>query len=344
MTLLPRLLDRIRFARYVARDEGFPATQYTDTLARLRQDYRVRGWSDGFPAYEALVAGLRDLPGLDVVPLASLGGPAPTGRTVLALRFDIDADPETGIRLARYNARYGLPGTFFLLHTAYYYGASVDGTWCRNAGMIRDWVRAFVLAGAEVGLHIDPLGVYATQGSDGAAAVRTELGFLRSCGARVVGTVSHNSLPVYGAENFEVFRGQTVWARRSVTAGGRRVRLGTLDMAGLGLSYEANFARPVTAGPTAAARAWLAAPLEAAANREDWMRNYLLDNPCYSRAYEVTVWHHGGGAWTIAGRAPTSVWRWKVSQPEMLATLRSLPIGLRIALVMHPIGFSADRV
>jgi peptidoglycan/xylan/chitin deacetylase (PgdA/CDA1 family) len=342
MSLLPRLLHRLRFARYVVRDEGYSAAQYADTLARLRQDYRARGWSDGFPAYAALVAGLRDVPDLDVVPLAALGA-APPGRKVVALRYDIDADPETAVRLARYNARYGLAGSFFVLHTAYYYGAWADGVWSRNAGMIRDWVRALVLAGAEVGLHLDPLGLYANPGVDGAAAVRTELAYLRSCGARVVGTVAHNSLPVYGAENFEVFRGHTVWARRSVTAGGRRVRLGTLDMTALGLSYEGNFARPVSAEPSADARAWLAAPLGEAANRADWMRAYLLDNPCYARAYEVTAWHHGGGAWTVAGRTPDPVWQWKVSQADMLAALRALPTGLRIAMVMHPIGFSADR-
>ena len=142
----------------------------------------ARGWSDGFPAYEALVAGLRDVPDLDVVHWLPWGRRRQAGKSV-ALRYDIDADPETAVRLARYNARYGLAGSFFVLHTAYYYGAWADGVWCRNAGMVRDWVR-LVLAGAEVGLHLDPLGLYANPGVDGAAAVRTELAYLRSCRAR----------------------------------------------------------------------------------------------------------------------------------------------------------------
>ena len=57
----------------------------------------------------------------------------------------------------------------------------------------------------------------------------------------------------------------------------------------------------------------------------------------------MSVWHHGGAAWTVAGRVPDPVWKWKVSQTDMLATLRALRPGLRISMVMHPIGFSADR-
>jgi hypothetical protein len=340
-----RLLHRTRFPHYQVADSRYDPAYYASVLAGLRTHYRDHGWSDPFAAYEQLVAGLRDLPACHFVPVRELMSAPADGRTVVGLRYDVDADPDTAVRLARYNARYSLCGSFYLLHTAYYYGIFLDGVWCRNAPMIRDWVRALVLAGAEVGLHLDPLYVYVEHGMNGAEAVRTESAYLRAAGARVDGAVAHNSISVYGAENFEVFRGKTVWQRRRIPVKGDRwVPLGGLDPARCGIAYEGNYSSPVSRQPTAAARAWLDTPLKPeAANTGDWMRAYLFDNPCYRRAYDVSVWHHGGAAWTVAGRVPDPVWKWKVSQTDMLATLRALRPGLRISMVMHPIGFSADR-
>lgn len=341
------LFRKTRFAPYRATDTRYDPFYYQTVLASLRDHYCENGLSDSFEAYESLISGLRDLPNTTLVPLSELMSAKRDDRKIMALRFDIDADPETAVRLARFNARYGICASFYILHTAYYYGQLIEGVWCRNAPMIREWVEALYLAGAEVGMHIDPLNVYAEQVMDGSQAVTTELAYLRNLGARICGVVAHNSIPVYGAENFEIFAGKTVWQRRKIKVKNSRwIPLGVLDAATCGIDYEGNFATPISRTPSPEANAWLDATLKpAAANSDEWMRTYLLENPCYRREYEVCVWHHGGGKWSVAGHIPgrEPVWCWKISQAEMLDVVRGMPAGITIAMVMHPIGFSADR-
>ena len=347
-TLETLLFRKTRFAPYRVADTRYDPAYYHSVLAGLRENYFANGLSDKFEVYESLIAGLRNLPNAAIVPLRELMSTKSEGRKVIALRFDIDADPETAVRLARFNARYGICASFFILHTSYYYGIFLDGVWCRNAPRIREWTQSLYLAGAEVGMHVDPLYVYAEHGMDGSQAVITELAYLRDFGAKIDGVVAHNSLPVYGAENFEIFAGKTVWQRRKIKVKNNRwIPLGVLSPEKCGIAYEGNYSVPVSRSPSTEATAWIRATLKPeAANSEDWMRTYLLDNPCYRRQYEVCVWHHGGGKWSIAGRIPGQepTWKWKISHLEMLDAVREMPTGIRIAMVMHPIGFSADRV
>jgi hypothetical protein len=343
MSALKRLLPWLRFKPYAVSDDGYDPAYYVSTLAQLRTFYREKEWTDPFQEYERFIHGIRDLPNADIVPLKELMTAPVEGRKVLALRFDIDGDPETGVRLARFNARYGICGSFYLLHTAYYHGILKEGRWCRNSSMLREWVKSYIVAGAEVGLHIDPLWLYSTFGIDGADAVREEVQFLRNCGARVEGTVAHNSFPVYGAENFEIFADRTVWKRRTFSTKFGNAPLGVLDMNQLGLTYEGNYASAVSSGKTNEAQEWMGASMVEAANSESWMLRYLHDNPCYGRAYDVVVWHHGGGKWTVSSKlVDNAMWKWKTTMPHVIGILSDLPTDIRVAIVMHPIGFSKD--
>lgn len=339
MSFWNRLLSWRRFSPYIASDEGYDPAYFANTLTQLRAVYAEKGWADSFDQYEEFIHTLRDIPNTTIVPLKELMSAPTTDRKVVALRYDIDADPVTGVRLARFNARYGMCGSFYILHSAYYYGILLNGCWHRNAPMLRDWVQSFVVAGAEVGLHVDPLTIYTSLGIDGAGAVRTELQYLRDCGAKIEGVVAHNSFAVYGAENFEIFKNRTVWSRTSIPTKFGKAPLGVLGMAELGISYEGNFASAVSAGPTPEAQAWLGAAMAEAANSEPWMQKYLHENPCYRRAYDGAIWHHGGGKWTVAVQSPR-IWQWKTSLKEAMKIFAELPVGKRISIVMHPVGFS----
>ncbi len=71
-----------------------------------------------------------------------------------------------------------------------------------------------------------------------------ELRWLRSLGVVVRGTLAHNSAPVYGAENFEIFEGRVLWEREVRCENGRILPLGKLSEKKLDLSYEGAFAIP----------------------------------------------------------------------------------------------------
>ena len=104
--------------------------------------------------------------------------------------------------------------------------------------------------GHEVALHTDALSVYQRHGVDGAAALVSELGWLRENGIEVRGTVAHGSRSAFGAENFEIFRGRRAGEARSADpalarpAGfvhrGRPARLRELCEDDLGLAFEGN--------------------------------------------------------------------------------------------------------
>lgn len=172
--------------------------------------------------------------------------PPLTGRVSCAIRHDIDLDIRAALDQAEMEARRGIRTTYFVLHTAPYYGTvRSDGVFVRHGCMIHAYRRLQAL-GHEIALHTDPLLLYQQHGIDGAQALVAELAWLRSEGIDLVGTTAHNSASVYGAENFAVFRGRpqrlsgVQGCPPEVVHNGRRAPLQVLDERELGLRYEAN--------------------------------------------------------------------------------------------------------
>jgi hypothetical protein len=340
---LPRwILRRPSFAPYRAGTGHYDENYMWQVLNGCRKSYKELGFSDSFSVYTSLIDGLRDLPRTDILPLRELMQAHTQDRRLIGLRFDVDADPVTAIRMARHNARFGICGSFYLLHTAYYYGSIREGVLHRNP-LLQGWLTDLIVAGCEIGLHTDPLSLYFEHGIDGADAVRQEILWLRQQGAQIDGTVAHNSVPLYGAENFEIFKGRSIWKRTRLKHRGVSVPLGVLDEQELKLTYEGNFASPVSDRPTREARGWLEAPLHAAIENESWMRCYLGE-VCYRRATDAMVWHHGRGLWTLVSRLldGKSAWRWKIGLADLLQHLRELPLGSRTSILMHPCYFTGD--
>ncbi len=300
-----------------------------------------------FHEYGEMLDSVRAIRDARIVPLKDLFARSGGERLRIALRYDVDMNPCTALRIARFNARYGVCGSFFLLHTALYYGMNRSDGFVRNP-MLSDWIRGLALAGQEVGLHIDPLAVYFEHEIDGLQAVKTEIEWIRSLGVPVHGAAAHNSYPVYGAENFEIFRefvtGRRLWIKHD------RVRcpLGTVGLRDLALAYEANYPQPIPVQRRWLAglrgRKWKRDSRPDAVNDSNWMRTYLLDNPAYDRGFGMRIWYHGPNQWTVADASPTtaSPWRWKVGLGAMLDSLASANPGTTAVLHLHPIYFSAD--
>ena len=329
---------------YRAVEEGFDPAPLGDTLCQTRQGVFATGDADGIVEYRQFCERLLAIPRTAVVPVRELMTADNQGKRIVALRFDVDLDPLTALRLARHNARIGLASSFYLLHNAYYYGQIRQGVLARNPSLAH-WVLCLLVAGAEIGLHVDAIGLIVHAQTDGLTAVETELAWLRSQGAIVDGTVAHNSGPAYGAENFEIFRGN-VMADPDAVPGRKALPLGRLDPQRLGLAYEANFPLPVPSAPAQECAAWLARSIPDAVRNESWMRTYLLDNPHFRRRFDAVLWHHGGGSWTFGHRSPSgqTLWRWRVPMEEAVEALSSLPDGARCQTILHPIYFSADAL
>lgn len=292
--------------------------------------------SNPFVYYRTLVEGIQAIKNLEILPLYQLLSPIPDGRRVVGLRHDIDADPVTALRCARYLAQHGLCGSFYMLHTALYYGEFYGDSFVRTS-QLGAWIRGFIVAGCELGLHNDALGVCMNSGRDGVQALQDEIAFFRSYGVRIKGTVAHNSGPVYGAENFEIFRGMVLWSRIPQGPNGIPLPLGRVNPATVGLEYEGTFAKPKTLIDNSTAGRFFADRKSANLQSEMWMKTYLLCNPCCDWGIDYQYWLLGKDKWVVAGSFKGDIqFDWGIGLDQVLRHLEMLPTGSRSVLVVHP--------
>ncbi|NNL68041.1 MAG: hypothetical protein HKP30_17465 [Myxococcales bacterium] len=294
-------------------------------------DANYREFANPFEYYARFVEALDRIGNQEIVPVRSLLGEAAAGLRRVALRHDIDADPVTAVRAARHLARVGVPGSFYLLHTAPYYGRLEGGVFVRSPD-VREWLRSLIVSGCEVGVHNDALSLLLDHGVDGVGALRAEIEWMRSEGARVHGTVGHNSAVVYGAENSEIFVGRKLWDRPTPL-----LPLESLDEAEMGLHYEGGFMRRRPDVDVERARAFVADRAAADVRSERWMRTLLLDNPCHDWAVDFQFWLVGQDQWVVGGRkGDFEVFESCVAAKRVLELLADLPGDARSLVVLHP--------
>lgn len=315
-----------------------PANAAAITFTGWREQVRLNyePLANTFDAYRRLVAGLETMDGTRVVPMHEIAEATASPDRTVALRHDVDADPDTGLRMARHLASRGVAGSFYLLHTAPYYGRFVERDFVRNPELA-DWVRGMIVAGCEIGVHNDALGAELTAGVNGPAALVAEIEWLRSQGAVIRGTVAHNSAPAYGAANSEVFAGRRLGRWSGSAEDGRRLPLESVREDEHGLAYEGTFAVPRPDVDAGEAERFVRDRAGAGLRSEAWMRRFLLDNPTCLWDVDLQVWVVGRDEWVVAGRpGGTPVFRWCVDLDEALDAIRATRPGSRSMVVLHP--------
>ncbi len=195
--------------------------------------------------YEQFLQALRAHDHIDCISLRELiRQPSATGRLRLAIRHDIDSDVVAALEQARIEHAFGIRTSYYVLHTAPYYGFMDNGVFYRHKCMAEIYRRIQEL-GHEIGLHTDPLMMYQDWKVDGAAAVVEELAWLRANGLNVSGTLAHNSIGAYGASSYSIFKGRPLSliqpeCPNEVENNGKWTPLQVLDERELGLEYEGN--------------------------------------------------------------------------------------------------------
>jgi hypothetical protein len=245
------------YADYTARDSG---ASVADIYAICNRDMhsgygsRPRGNTTrpvAYPigAYRQLIASLAGMAHVECVTLGDLcRQPAGEGRVRLAIRHDVDGDIVAAERGAEIESEFGVPASYYFLHTAFYHGRFEGGLFLRHGCMAHVYRRIESL-GHEVGLHTNGLEVYEEFGVDGAQAVAAEIAWMRQVGLEVRGTVGHGSKAAFGAENFELFKGRakgrgrttdTLRKPEQIAHDGKNAWVHVLDEDALGLDYEGN--------------------------------------------------------------------------------------------------------
>lgn len=159
-------------------------------------------------SYERLLQQLCSLGSVTFLTMEELvAGKALPDSIRIATRHDIDTDIVTAMEIAKLENRYGVRSTFYVLHTAWYYGDFEHGTFYRNEALAALY-RELQDLGHEVGLHNDPLSIFQELKIDGAQAMVEEINWLRSQGIRIAGTAGHSHYSLCGAQSFEIYKGR----------------------------------------------------------------------------------------------------------------------------------------
>jgi hypothetical protein len=322
------------FAPYRAETGSVDLDELRAGLARVRE---VEPAQNDQSYYRRLVETLRQERRLQVRRMRDLYRPLEPECCAVALRHDVDRDPFAAVELADVLAEAGLAGSFYLLHTVAYYGRLEGGTFVRHREVFELLRQVQDRHGSEVGLHTDPLMLYLQHRIDGAAAVRDELEWLRNCGFQVSGTAAHNSAPVYGAENFEIFEGRAVLGRFVLARNELRTPLQVLGERELELEYEANHPVVSQTELTLALSQFVSgAPPDGVRNRA-FMQAYLVNNPYCLWGHDYNVWLLGYDQWVIAGhRDRDPLFLWDARLEDVQSFIRRLPAGRRAVLHVHP--------
>ena len=300
-------------------------------------DVNYRDLTNPFQYYRELVDKLENVQNLHIAPVSRLFDNKTNEARVISLRHDVDADPITAIRAARYLASRSVAGSFFLLHTSLYYGSFHNGLFIRNS-MLARWINDLIIAGCELGIHNDALGLIGTHQINGVAALITEINWMRSLGANIMGTVAHNSAPVYGAENYEIFRGKVLWGREVKSDNGIKLPLSCINENDIGLIYEGTFARPIADVDIVEAERYVKTPVHLTNPRNpEWMKTYLVDNPCVNWATDIQFWLVGRDQWMIGGwPGNNALFESNVNLETVIKVINELPKSSRAIIVVHP--------
>lgn len=314
------------FKPYVTADSGKSvqevfATVNTSVHMGYGTDFRYGGAgkivATSLREFENLISELAAIEHLEFMShVELLAEPCPADRIRVGIRHDIDMDIVAALEQARIEKEYGVRANWVVLHTAPYYGEFVKGVFHRHESMAYVY-RKLQELGHEVSLHTDALHLYQKLGIDGAQAIVEELNWLRSNGIGVRGTTAHNHWPVYGAENFEVFKGYVhprelragAAFRDHVVHEGRFAPLHVLDECELGLLYEGNEVfwqkhTPLAYGATRLANRW------------NW------------RAHQDRL-----------RRESELVDQAFMDQARLLREIRRLQLGCYLVLVIHPVYY-----
>lgn len=331
------------FRSYKTHETAFDMDQIRSNFAAVSETLDQMALLNDLEYYEKFIEFVKSVSRCEARPLQDLYQPLDEDRFALALRHDMDMDLFSSVDVSRILYNAGLKGTFYVQHTAVYYGEFADRRFNRNTNIIDYLLSIQNDFQCELGLHTDGLWVYQQWGLDGAQALRSELAWLRSHGIRISGTAAHNSAPLYGAENFELFEDRAVLNRYVLVKDGQKIPLQTLDESDLALEYEANYPEVGNSRQSAEMAEYLGTLPPDALRNESWMRAYAFDNPYCRWGHDYNLWLIGKDRWLICGHPDRdAVFKWNVTFDDLVNFIRQVSTGAHVICHIHPVYVSQN--
>lgn len=114
-------------------------------------------------------------------------------KVIISLRHDVDDNINSAVKMAYIESKYGVKSSFYILHTAGYYGKIIQNKFIRS-DIIINYIR--VLQNEfqhEIGVHNDLVTLQIIYGLSPRDYLKKELEWLRSNGIKILGMASHGS-------------------------------------------------------------------------------------------------------------------------------------------------------
>lgn len=188
--------------------------------------------------YVTVLEELKDTSRYQVVTTGEFAKTQAPDKVLVFLRHDVDAAPETALRMAQEENKRGLKGSYFFRPTSLYYGQREAHRIVRYASMDEHY-RKIQALGAEIGVHTDLLHMKVTMDIDPLAFQKDELKYWRDNGFPIVGNVSNGDalLRQIGVNNTWIF--SEFGKKGFVDYKGKRYTYGDHSVSDFGFEYEA---------------------------------------------------------------------------------------------------------
>lgn len=196
---------------------------------RLLEPLRERRFTyDAYDAFLERIVGDERAVTMPLVEMATSNEPE---RIVVGIRHDVDVSIDSALELGRLEQRRGVRATFFVLHSAAYWGR----------GDLIDRLLELQDLGHEIGWHNDLVTLEVVEGGDARKRLREELARLREAGVAISGVAPHGSYWAHalGYSNADFFPELGEPVATDVIVDGRERRVPTGTLAEFGLLYDA---------------------------------------------------------------------------------------------------------
>ncbi len=146
-----------------------------------------------YNTYEQFIKYLVESNRFLIVPQKDFDSTNSTDKVVLSIRHDVDDNINSAIKMAYRESKYGITATYFILHTASYYGKTKEKYFKRNDNLIYYLIYLQNTFHQEIGFHNDLVTLQVVYNIDSRKFLKDELEFWRNNGIYMTGSVAHGS-------------------------------------------------------------------------------------------------------------------------------------------------------
>lgn len=192
--------------------------------------------------YENFLSYLASSDHFTIVPLKDFESTNSIDKVVISLRYDMDENIDVALKFAYREKKYGIHSTYFVLHTADYYGKTTRGSFIRNENVV-DYLKMMQNSyGEEIGFHNDLVTLQVVYGIPSKEFLKNELAYLRNNGINIVGTTYHGSQFCYKYKYYNAYFWKEYpnngWNYDSVTIRSNRIEIEKDSLSNYDLKYE----------------------------------------------------------------------------------------------------------